>query len=195
MHKNNVNDEYLLEQICVYSDDQSLEYLFDRYFQRLCTFSHTFVKDHAIAEELVADTFCTIWFNRANLNVPDKARPYLYTAVRNHSLNHLKKKRVEHIDISYAETMPDNNLGPEQLLTFNDLLKEVNLLVDALPEKKRIIFRMNKIEGFRYKEIADILGISVHTVQNHMVEAVKMLAENAPQNNLLFLALVFLTLS
>jgi RNA polymerase sigma-70 factor (ECF subfamily) len=54
---------------------------------------------------------------------------------------------------------------------------------------------MNKIEGFRYKEIADILGISVHTVQNHMVEAIKILAENAPQNNLLFLALVFLTLS
>jgi RNA polymerase sigma-70 factor (ECF subfamily) len=195
MHKNNVSDEYLLEQICAYSNDQSLEDLFNRYFQRLCTFSHTFVKDHAIAEELVADTFCTIWFNRANLNLPDKASPYLYKAVRNHSLNHLKKKKFDHTDLSHAETIPDKTLGPEQQLTFNDLLNEVNLLVDALPEKKRIIFRMNKMEGFKYKEIADILGISVHTVQNHMVEAVKILAENAPQNNLLFFALVFLTLS
>lgn len=195
MHKNNVSDEYLLEQICVYNDDQCLEDLFSRYFQQLCTFSNTFVKDYAIAEELVADTFCSIWFNRRNLNVPDKARPYLYKAIRNHSLNYLKKKRIDHTDLSYAETIPDQTLGPEQQLAFNDLLKEVNSLIDALPEKKRIIFRMNKMEGFKYKEIADILGISVHTVQNHMVEAIKMLAENAPQNNLLFLALIVLTLS
>jgi len=195
MAKENLSDEFLLEQICIHEDHPSLEQLFKRYFQPLCTFAFTFVRDHAIAEELVSDTFCTIWFNRLKLNLPEKTRPYLYKAVRNHALNHLKKNKQEYASLIEAEQIPHTGSNPDQILIFKEMWEEVNLLIDTLPEKKRIIFRMNRLEGLKYKEIAEILGLSVHTVQNHMVEAIKQLAENSKSSNLLLSAALLFILS
>ncbi|MET3113679.1 RNA polymerase sigma-70 factor (ECF subfamily) [Pedobacter sp. CG_S7] len=195
MHKKDLSDKFLLEQIHLNGDNLSLKLLFNRYFQPLCRFAYPYVKNHSIAEELVSDTFCSIWFNRSKLNLPDKTRPYLYKAVRNHAINHLQKKKPLYTDLSYAENLPFTGSDPEEILSYNELLSEVNLLIDSLPERKKMIFRMSKMEGLKYKEIAEILGISSHTVQNHMVEAIKIMAEKAHQHSRLFLAFSLLILS
>ncbi|MBX2841100.1 MAG: RNA polymerase sigma-70 factor [Flammeovirgaceae bacterium] len=177
--KNNLTDLNLIEAI-KNGNERGLELLFERYYQSLCEFSEIIVIQSDFAEEVVSDLFLELWMKRNSLQIEKGVKSYLFVAVKNKSLNYLKRhKKVTFSELEEGKHKFLVGNEAESVLQGKELNLAINKLLNEMPAQRRLIFRMNRIEGFKYKEIAEILSISVHTVQNQMVKANKFLTERA----------------
>ena len=163
-------------------DTYALKLLFSKYYENLCYFVFTIVNDSDVSKEIVSDMFLGIWEKRENINIKFKVKNYLYTAAKNRAINYLHKKKIITEPIHFHQNSGNVlESNPEEMLIFEEKKKEIENLVDQLPERRKLIFQMKRFDGFTFKEIADILSISVQTVRNQMVKAVKYLAEQYPK--------------
>lgn len=158
------------------NDQEALEELFEKYYYQLCDFAFQFVRSFDLTEEVVSDVFMKIWKNRRKIQIQNSFKAYLYTATRNQALNYLKKEQRNLESLDVLENTASENYQPDEELMFRELENRIEILINILPPRRKLIFKLSRIEGFTYQEIADILSISIHTVQNQMVQAVKQLA-------------------
>jgi RNA polymerase sigma-70 factor (ECF subfamily) len=170
------DDKYLFDQIRL-GNKSEFDKLFRAYYQDLCRFAVYMSSSPDDAEEIVQDIFFKIWTNHKILNISTSAKSYLFTAVKNsvyniHKHNKIKEKFITNTDKN--ETYQDASVELEH----NEGLNKIEKTIDELPEKRKQVFTMSKIEGYKYKEIADKLNISIKTVENHMGEALKFLRNN-----------------
>jgi RNA polymerase sigma-70 factor (family 1) len=168
----------LLDRIAA-GDQSAFRQVYGDYYKRLFQFSLAIVKIRESAEEIVEDVFVRIWQRKASLPSIGNLRVYLYTATKNTSLNYLSKKAKEciaepfdHIHIGLSAS----GVTPEELLITAEMYRKLQSAVEALPPRCKIIFKLVREDGLRYKEIAEILNISVNTIDVHMAIAVKRIA-------------------
>ena len=157
-------------------DEAAYEQLFRAFYPRLCGFAATLVTDREEAEEVVQTLFCRLWEQRDTLEVTTSVQAYLFRAVRNASLNHLKKVKIRDIYKAHnLVTMEQNHEFQPDHAVHSELRLALEKAIAGLPEQCRIIFKMSRFEELKYKEIADKLGISSKTVENQMGKALKVL--------------------
>ena len=153
--------------------------LFNELYSPLCQYCMSLVGEKETAEDIVQEQFVYIWENRKRLGNIQLLKLYLYKAVKNKSINHLKKQfsRVTKYDTeNIAESYLTGNLpDPEEILKNKELGHMLNKAFAQLPEKCRIIFTMKKVGELTNKEIANKLNISVKTVENQMTIAFRKL--------------------
>jgi len=171
-----IDSNIILLQRIKENDQTALECLFEKYYYRLCDFAFQYVRSVDLAEEVVSDVFLKIWKNRHKIDIETNFKAYIYTATRNQALNYIQKEKNdwETIDNTLSEK-PSRDYHPDEELIFQELEKHIEVLINTLPPRRKSIFKLSRIEGFTYREIAEILSISIHTVQNQMVKAVKKL--------------------
>ena len=158
-------------------DGEAFEALFRAFCQPLIDFACRYVRDTAVAEGLVQDVFVAIWSNRSQLNPALNVKSYLYTAVKNQALKHLRHLDVERrSEGEVALTFPRQKT-PEDERRAEEIATAVHQAVDALPEKTRMVFSMNRFDHLTYAEIAQIQGISIKTVETQMGRALKFLRD------------------
>ncbi|MEX2369766.1 MAG: RNA polymerase sigma-70 factor [Bacteroidales bacterium] len=179
---NNRSDQTLLKRIKQH-DQEALEQLFEKYYFPLCDFAFQFVRSFDFTEEVVSDVFMNIWKNRQKIQISSSLKAYLFTATRNQSLNYLKKEKMDFETLDVLENEESHTYQPDEELMFRELESRIKSLINTLPPKRKLIFKLSRLEGFTYREIADILDISIRTVQNQMVQAVKQLASYSKINN------------
>jgi len=159
-------------------DEAALRHIFLRYYERLCRFSYTIVQRKDLAEEAVANVFQTLWARHRILTIRKNLQTYLFIAVKNQSVDLVRfcrREPVSAIDSVGTHELPSE--APKRNSNqYEEVRREVDTLIQALPPQRRLVFRLNRFEGMRYRQIAEILGISERTVQNHMVLAMKQLA-------------------
>ncbi len=158
-------------------DNDALNMLFKRHYTSLCYFVYKFTNNQMDAEEIVTDLFLKIWQNSHKININKNVKLYLFISAKNSSINFLKKQNRTSFFEDFEEDRYSNNSSADELLNVLDLKKSLELLLQKLPPKREIIFRLNRFDGFGYKEIAQMLSISVNTVQNQMVKAVQFLTQ------------------
>ncbi|MEX2573614.1 MAG: RNA polymerase sigma-70 factor [Balneolaceae bacterium] len=159
------------------NDQKALEDLFDRYYYRLCDFVFQFVRSFDLTEEVVSDVFFKIWKSRHKLDIADNFKSYIYTSTRNQALNYLQKEQRD--QVSLDESIVENSFyksHQDEELIYQELENRIEILINTLPPRRKQIFKLSRLEGFTYKEIAEILSISVYTVQNQMTLGIKQLA-------------------
>lgn len=130
--------------------------------------------DSDAALDLVQDAFTKIWENCSKIDFT-KVKTYLLTTVNNLFLNTIKHNKVV---LAYAEEAPNldtNNQSPEYLLEEEEFKLKLQHAISSLTEAQREVFLMNRIDGKKYREIADILGISQKAVEKRMSGALKTL--------------------
>jgi RNA polymerase sigma-70 factor (family 1) len=168
----------LLHQIAT-GDQAAFRKIYAHFYKRLCQFALAIVKTRESAEEIVEDVFVRIWQQRSDLPAVRNIRVYLYTATKNTSLNYLSKKARESIaepfDHIHIE-LGGSAITPEQILITAEMYQKVQKAVEALPPRCKMIFKLVREDGLRYKEIAEILNISVNTIDAQMAIAVKKIA-------------------
>jgi RNA polymerase sigma-70 factor, ECF subfamily len=182
----NDNDQTLFSRIK--KDDRlALNTLFAHYYQKLCFFANTYLRNPEESEEVVADVFLTIWKNRHQLVIEKSFKSYLYVSVRHASLAAIKKRQpvfedVE--DILFNTNLLDTN-DPEKILTHKEFQHQLTVAIESLPCRCKQIFLMSRMEGLPYKEISEILGIAEKTIENQLVKALRILrgSLNHPQEN------------
>ena len=160
-------------------DVGSFESLFESYFSRLCSFACQLVKGPQISEEIVSGVFTAIWLRRKEIHIEKSVRSYLYRSVRNHAINYLKSEKKLFIDINdELFNAKEESSQPDSDLTIRELEGEIETLICSMPKQRQLVFRLSRLQGLKYAEIAEKMDISVNTVQNHMVEANKYMTKH-----------------
>ena len=170
----NLNFTILVEKIRN-GDESAFSELFRSYYSQLYRFARRYVKNKQAAEDIAQDVFVNIWRNREKWRIRTSLRSYLYTAVRNRALNHLKRAEVENRRAEIAGNITVPATTPEGHLHAKEIEEKVYKAIEELPVNCRQIFMLKKFDSLSYSEIAEIHGISVNTVKTQLSRAVKFL--------------------
>ena len=158
-------------------DGAAFEMLFRSYCQPLIRFVRRYVGDTSMAEDLVQDVFLAVWSNRSRLDPAASMKVYLYAAARNRALKHLRHGAVERRSAGDVERTLPRQKTPADELQGKELAGAVAEAIEALPERTRIVFSMNRFDRLTYAEIAGIQGVSIKTVETQMGRALKSLRD------------------
>ena len=159
-------------------DIGTFEMVFRQYYTPLCTYAFGITGRKDISEEVVQDVFYNLWKGREQISILNSLKNYLYGAVRNHSLRYLEQRKVQETYCEYVlNNDPDIENSPQELLEYKELENAIQNILDKLPERRREIFRMYRMNGKKYKEIADFYSISVKTVEAEMTKAYQALRQ------------------
>lgn len=160
-------------------EEQALAELCRLLHQRLEQFAVSLVRSQELAEEIVEDVFVKLWYNRQQILSIDNLTVYLYVAVKNQSLNALARKAKDLITASYDQldiTLTHTASNPHDQLVSSEMMLRMQEVVDALPPRCKMIFKLIREDGLSYKEVASVLNISVNTIDAQMAIAVKRIA-------------------
>lgn len=166
----------LQERICLYEDEAAYKQLFILLFPSLCGFAHSITRSKELSEEISSDIFINLWANRSGLMKISNLKLYLFISVRNQSIKVLNREKKKNAHLSLENTSSDfvSDYGtPDELMDLNDLQKKINLAVKELPPKCQLIFKLAKEEKLRHKEIANLLNISIKTIDSQIAIAIK----------------------
>jgi RNA polymerase sigma-70 factor, ECF subfamily len=163
------------------------EKLFRELFKPLCSFALKFVPDLDDAKGVVHEVFVTVWEKNESLPPDTNYRSYLYTAVRNRCLNYIRDRKKHVVLDSVSEHAASDANTPMET---RELEREIEMGIASLPEKCRMVFELNRIEGLKYAQIATKMGISVKTVEAQMSKALSHLRQHLKE----YLCLLFLIL-
>jgi RNA polymerase sigma-70 factor (family 1) len=167
----------LASNIALKNCESSYQQLFRILLPSLTRFTFYLLRSRELAEEVASDVMIALWKNRQQLIEIDNIRVYSFVTARNLSLNLINKNsKRDTISIDDLEIdLVFNALTPEQILINDDLKKKLEFAIHALPARCKLVFKLIKEDGLSYKEVADILDISVKTVDAHLVTAIKKL--------------------
>jgi RNA polymerase sigma-70 factor (ECF subfamily) len=134
------------------------------------------IKKHELSEEIVDDVFCSLWKNRKKIQITASFHSYLLAAVRNKSFDWLRKMKHEKSTLlENAATVACRQSIAHETLIYEELYGQIETAIRALPKQCRTIFLMSRDQDLKYKEIAEILNISIKTVDTQMGRALKYL--------------------
>lgn len=155
----------------------ALKQLYDAFGERLLHFAFAIIHNKQLAEEIVADVFIQIWQKRERVARLEHFTWYLYVTTKHISLNYLRReRRQKHFDID-AVMLPYYVIEPSAVsnLASAELLQQVTKAINNLPPKCRLIFKLIKEDGLTHKKVAELLNLSIKTVENQMGIALKKL--------------------
>ena len=153
----------------------SFDDLFKYNYRPLCLYALHYVQDVDLAEDIVQDSYASLWEKLQEGDHVLNLKSYLYMMVRNRCLDHLRKKGLPTESLKPYDTygIIDDDDAQERSQTEARLWTAI----DSLPEKCREVFILSKRDGLKYEEIAEELGLSVNTVRNQISKALKGLKD------------------
>jgi RNA polymerase sigma-70 factor (family 1) len=171
LNNNSVRNEILLKWF---------NNLVNRYYPYLSDFAFTITHSRELAGEIVDDVFMKIWDRREEVSHIENLPSYLYKATKNTSLNYLEK--INRHPVIPFENLPEISIpgfqvSPEDELISEEFNREYINIINSLPGKCKLIFRLAKEDGLKYREIAVLLDISEKTVENQISIALKKITE------------------
>lgn len=153
-----------------------MENLFRYHYRPLCIFALHYLKDIDVSEDVVQEAFGLLWEKLSAGEKVVNQKGYLYSIVKNRSLDILRKGGLTGEAISLDGSVDDIE---EPAVEDAELEARLWTAIDTLPEKCREIFLMSKRDGLKQEEIAQELGISLQTVKNQVSKALKILKDGA----------------
>ncbi|GAC1421741.1 MAG: RNA polymerase sigma-70 factor [Flavisolibacter sp.] len=155
--------------------------IFDEYYNKLCNYAYSFLKDFNSCEDIVQEVFEKIWSNHKDLISDSGIRYYLFTSVRNNCLTRLgKNKKYAWVELNDNDALVNPTLELKEDSTYNykELLQQA---MQQLPPKCKEVFLLSRLGKQSYQEIADQLGISIKTVETQISKALKILRNFAKE--------------
>lgn len=171
----------------------AFEQIYQSHWSDLYNYAYNILRDKLICEEIVQETFFSLWAKRQELKITHSLRAYLFRAVKFQTLNYMRSEKVKRNYaanyVSFKNLSFDNS--NEENIHLSDLKNRVETEISKLPEKCQQIFRLSRNEHQSIKNIADLLNISHKTVENQLTKALKQLRSSLGQFfSLLILLLV-----
>lgn len=167
-----VNRDYEILKGINQSNSKSFDLLFECYYNSLCNYVASIIKNNEIAEDIIQDLFATIWINRKNNSI-NTLKSYLYRSAYNASLDYLKHSKIEnHFQNEKANQLMVSYEDSVELYEVIELLEES---IEQLPEQCKLIFKLSRFENLKYREIAQKLDITENTVDTQIRRALKNL--------------------
>ena len=177
-----IQQRLLLERIAVFGDQNAYKKFFQAFYKDLNRFAYSFVKSNETAEEIVSDVFVNLWKNRLRLLEIENMKVYLYVAVKNLSIKYITRNSRNDV-ISLDELSVDISstgayANPEEIYISTEIAAAIHAAIQKLPPRCKIIYKLVREDGLRYKEVADILNLSVKTIDAQMTIATKKICQS-----------------
>lgn len=180
-------DLFTIQQQICQGDEKALGTLYGLYARRLLHFANLITHSQELSEEVVEDVFVKLWAQKQKAAQIDNLAVYLYVAVKNTALNAISRKARELIHAPFDDLGVEIRLGadsdPHNLLVTSELLQRMQQAVNTLPPKCRMIFKLVREDGLRHREVAEVLNISIHTVDAQMAIAIKKICDILQMNS------------
>lgn len=177
----------------------AFERLFKTHYRNLCFFAENYVKEKAMAEEIVGSFFITLWEKRKTIEIKGSVKSYFYSSIHNQCIKYLEHLKVMKKYEEYASfrlrnkelLAPSSNAYPLANLISQETVKDIEKSIGELPERCREIFCLSRFEEMSYEDISVKLSISINTVRTQMARALQKLREDL-KNYLPLAAIVIL---
>jgi RNA polymerase sigma-70 factor (ECF subfamily) len=169
-----------LFQRIAHGDEAAFRDIFHIFTPRLHVFLYRIVKSNSITEGLIQDVFMKLWLNKEEVAQKDDPASWLFTVAANHAFNHLKKMSTKQRYIEYIkrEMAVDTPPEAEESLALKESREAFYEALDKLPQQRRLIFTMSRVQGLSHKEIAVKLQISPFTVKNQVIAALDFMRKH-----------------
>jgi RNA polymerase sigma-70 factor (ECF subfamily) len=169
--------ENLLKEIAA-GNEMAFRHVYNALYKKLLQFAFILTKNKEAAEELVEDVFIKIWKNRQNAEGIQNLKVYLYTATKNTCLNYLSSKANDSITKPFdaINIVLTESVCPEQLFIYRETFAKIKNAIETLPPRCKMIFKLIREDGLKYKEVAEILNVSPNTVDAQMTIAIRRIA-------------------
>ncbi len=173
--------------------------LFGKHYPELLFYAGRFLPEQE-AEDIVQDVFYELWENKESIDLGENIRAYLYRMVYSRSINLIKRKELENKYSAHQEAFHKYRTSFYQSRYAGNIIEkivnkelgdEIEQAINQLPERCREVFRLSYLQELKNKEIAEVLDISLRTVEAHMYKALKQLRELL-QHLKIFLIIFFL---
>lgn len=177
MSTNVSNEEFFILQRMIEGDENAFKYFFDTYYDDLCNFVNSYLRDEKLSEDVVQSIFINLWEKRNSLPSDCSIKSYLYTASKNKSLNNIRnvKNKNRIVGMLFAQPNVFSDERADLFLEFEELKMIISNAVEGLPKQCKMIYQLSRDEGLTNKEIAERLGITIKTVENQMTIAIRKL--------------------
>jgi RNA polymerase sigma-70 factor (ECF subfamily) len=158
---------------------EAFEVMFRTYYKELCNYVFQYFHDKNSAEEIVQDLFYKLWTKKDNLIIRTSIRAYLYKAAYNNTMLFLRenntRKRIQLIPEEIDQNLVNEADIPIQSDELDQIIQDT---IGSMPLKIRRVYELSRLEGLKYREIAEKLSISVKTVEANMGKALKLFRKN-----------------
>ena len=157
-------------------DRAALDIIYFRYADFLFRFSVKRLNCTDTAADLVQELFLKLWIKRDSLLVKGELRAYLTVCLRNLIIDHYSKEVVKNKYLTFASlNLKDTDNNTSDLLDYRDTSNLLQGSINALPQRMKQVFHLNKVEEYSIDEIADELNLSRQTVKNQLSAAISRL--------------------
>ncbi|OOG69819.1 hypothetical protein B0E44_11720 [Flavobacterium sp. A45] len=157
-------------------DKQALTELYNEFWQLLFVSSYNVIKDKELCEDIIQDIFMNIWNNREKLEINISLKGYLYACARYQVFNQFKKnKNKVHVEFLDDLDKRFQHSTPETQMMHEELVQQISSIIETLPEKCQLVYKLSRDEQLSHKEIAARLDISTKTVENHITKALQVI--------------------
>jgi RNA polymerase sigma-70 factor, ECF subfamily len=176
-------DEELFRNMVNSDDVKAFEVLYHRHYTALCKYVYTIMQCKFTTEEVVSDVLLKIWHQRQTLQIQTNVKSYMLAAVRNLSIDYLRKR-------ARRRTVSEDAIHPDRAADFHSSLdlivgqeatEIVENAINRLPTQGKTIFRLSRDTGMKYREIADHMGLSIKTIETHMTRSLVFLRNEVAQ--------------
>jgi RNA polymerase sigma-70 factor (family 1) len=157
-------------------DEDSYRQLFYHFYPILLSFCTTILSNKEDAEEVVSEVMLKVWTMGQDLDHVENLTVYLFKAARNKAYDVLRTKKRKVLTVAISDQIEDyiiDKNSPESVYTRSELEQYIGKIIRELPTQAQLVYRLVKEQGLAYKQVTEILGISLNTAETHMRLALK----------------------
>ena len=156
----------------------AFEQIYSLYSRRLFARLLKLVKSESQAEEILQDVFLKIWENRRSIDPEKSFRSFLFKIAENKVYDFFRKvTRDKNMESQLISLSTANHTIIESFMSGDENLTILQKAIEDLPPQRQQVFRLCKLEGKSYKEVSELLGISVSTISDHIVKGTKSIRD------------------
>lgn len=177
------NDKKLVEEF-IGGNEKSFDALVSAHLRPVYNFVFQFVRDEAVSQDIVQETFVKAWKNIKKFDREKSFKTWIFTIAKNTAYDYFKKKKtipfsnfIDEEGNDKLENISDNNILPDEILERKDVAKEISEKLEMLPENYRMILTLRYKEDFSLQEISEILKIPYNTIKSAHQRALGKLKE------------------
>lgn len=171
----------------------AFDLLYKKYCGRIYKFACSLLKSKEEAENLLQEVFLSLWEHRFKVENNASVKSFLFTVTYNSAMSFLRKKAKDNEFFKYLKSLQEPADVPVDVeLNYRELETRLEEIINGLPQRQKEIYLMHKVEGLKYAEIAERLNLSVNTIENHMVRALRTIRSKLSYYSLMGLLFWFL---
>ena len=176
--RNFTDDEQALRSLAA-GDLAAYRFLFDLHFADLCNYINIYLHSREFSEAIALEIFEFVWEKREPLVIRVSFKSFLFSSAKNKAISHYRKEhKTIFTSLDLIESVIPDESNSQQFLEEKELRNFIENAINRLPEQSKKIYLMAREENLSHKEIADLLGITPKTVENHVGIALRKLRES-----------------